>query len=82
MENPDDDRKQDQLEKHSLPGTNQAGKGPSLGENGARLNRPSQAPEQQDEQQREHSLPGTNQAGKSASAGDDQENGSKKQHQD
>ena len=29
MENEDHSGKQDQLEKHSLPGTNQAGKGPS-----------------------------------------------------
>jgi hypothetical protein len=30
MKNEDHGGKQDQLEKHSLPGTNQAGKGPSV----------------------------------------------------
>jgi hypothetical protein len=65
MENDDHGGKQDQLEEHSLPGTNQAGKGPaSSGEEHDQENRPvgRKAPHQ--DQLEEHSLPGTNQAGK------------------
>ena len=62
MENEEAQIKKDQREQHSLPGTNQAGKGPN-------------APEPQDEtagprrgsaheQLDKHSLPGTNQAGR------------------
>jgi hypothetical protein len=53
-----------QLEEHSLPGTNQAGKGPgSCEENEQENRRDGRGPEHQN-QIEEHSLPGTNQAGK------------------
>ena len=58
MANNDHDRRQDALEKHSLPGTNQAGKGPGS------VERDEQQETPDEEQLREHSLPGTNQAGK------------------
>lgn len=61
MGNEDRSGKQDHLEEHSLPGTNQAGRGPdSFEENGPR-NRDGEAPQQ--DQTEKHSLPGTNQAG-------------------
>ena len=66
MANQDDGRKQDQIEEHSLPGTNQAGKGPGSREDGDQESRPSEGPEE--EQIEEHSLPGTNQAGKGPAA--------------
>ena len=40
MEHEDHGSKQDQLEKHSLPGTNQAGKGPGSCEENDQDNRP------------------------------------------
>jgi hypothetical protein len=61
MENDDHGGNEDQLEKHSLPGTNQAGKGPSSPERNHESRRPPGA--QPQEQLDEHSLPGTNQAG-------------------
>ena len=71
MENEDHGGKQDQLEEqleeHSLPGTNQAGKGPGSSEDNDQENRPGGEAAHQDqleEQLEEHSLPGTNQAGK------------------
>jgi hypothetical protein len=57
--------KEEQLEEHSLPGTNQAGKEASSCEENDREKRPGRAPQHQD-QLEEHSLPGTNQAGKEA----------------
>ena len=60
MEDKDHGRKQDQLDEHSLPGTNQVGKGPGSCEKNDE-NRPgggTQHPDPLDE----HSLPGTNQA--------------------
>jgi hypothetical protein len=57
--------KEEQLEEHSLPGTNQAGKEASSCEEKDREKRPGRAPQHQD-QLEEHSLPGTNQAGKEA----------------
>ena len=70
MENRGQGDTQDQLEQHSLPGTNQAGKGP---EKNDQESRPGGGAEHQDQhgdlgdkqdQLEEHSLPGTNQAGK------------------
>jgi len=63
MKNEDHTREQDQLEEHSLPGTNQAGEGPRSSETTDQENRPGRTPEHQ-EHVEEHSLPGTNQAGK------------------
>ncbi len=69
------DRRQDrdehpgQLEEHSLPGTNQAGKGPDSTDSEEPDGTPERGREPQDDHQddqlEEHSLPGTNQAGKS-----------------
>jgi hypothetical protein len=70
MENEERGGKQDQLEEHSLPGTNQAGKGPSSGEENDQENRPGGGSQHQD-QLEEHSLPGTNQAGKGPSSGEE-----------
>jgi hypothetical protein len=64
MENEDRGGKQDQLEEHSLPGTNQAGKGPSSCEKNDQANRPGGGGAQHQDQLEEHSLPGTNRAGK------------------
>jgi hypothetical protein len=47
--------KQEQIKEHSLPGTNQAGKGPG-------------SCEEDEKEIEEHSLPGTNQAGKGPGA--------------
>ena len=58
---------QEQLEEHSLPGTNQAGKGPGSSETTNRENSPSSEGHDK-EQLEEHSLPGTNQAGKGPGA--------------
>jgi hypothetical protein len=63
MEN-EDGGKQDQLEEHSLPGTNQAGKGPDASEENDQENRPGRGGAPRQKQLEEHSLPGTNQAGK------------------
>jgi hypothetical protein len=64
MENKDHGGKQDQLEEHTFPGTNQAGKGPGSGEQNDQENRPGGAEAEHQEQLEEHSLPGTNQAGR------------------
>ena len=56
---------QDQLEEHSLPGTNQAGKGPSSSVETDQEHRPGNGGHEHQDQLEEHSLPGTNQAGKS-----------------
>jgi hypothetical protein len=55
--------KENRSGKHSLPGTNQAGKTIGSCEEGDQENTSGVAEEQQD-QLEEHSLPGTNQAGK------------------
>lgn len=62
MEIEERDGEQDQLEEHSLPGTNQAGKGPGAREETDQENRPGSG-EPDQERLEEHSLPGTNQAG-------------------
>ena len=64
MENEDRGGKQDQLEDHSLPGTNQAGKGPGSPEKNDEENRPCGGEAEDQDQLEDHSLPGTNQAGK------------------
>ena len=58
---------EEQLEEHSLPGTNQAGKEAASCEEKDDKKRSGSATEHQ-EQLEEHSLPGTNQAGKEASS--------------
>ena len=63
MQNKDDLRTRDQRDQHSLPGTNQAGKGPSSSEQHDREKQPSEGEADTSEQLDEHSLPGTNQAG-------------------
>jgi hypothetical protein len=55
--------KRDQLDEHSLPGTNQDGTGPGSCEKNGREHTPGGMPPPPD-QLDEHSLPGTNQAGK------------------
>jgi hypothetical protein len=64
MENEDHGGKQDQLQEHSLPGTNQAGKGPSSCEKNDQENKPGVGVAEHQDQLEGHSLPGTNQAGK------------------
>lgn len=54
--------KKDQLEQHSLPGTNQAGKGANRPEPSDKTTGPRGGSAQ--EQLDKHSLPGTNQAGR------------------
>ena len=68
MENTDRPE-QDHLEEHSLPGTNQAGKGPEPGEGAEPEYRPRRG-QPHDGALEKHSLPGTNQAGKGPSSGD------------
>ncbi len=63
MEHNDRRGKEGQLEEHSLPGTNQAGKGPEPRQDADPENRP-KADRPNDDALEEHSLPGTNQAGK------------------
>lgn len=58
------DRGQEPLEKHSLPGTNQAGRGPGSGEQDEPGQGPEDARAPDHGQLDSHSLPGTNQAGK------------------
>jgi hypothetical protein len=60
--NEDHGNNQDQLEHHSLPGTNQAGKGPEPSEDNQK-NRPDGEEPQGQDHLEAHSLPGTNQAG-------------------
>jgi len=64
MEDKDHGGKQDQLNEHSLPGTNQAGKEPGSREGNDQENRPGGGGPQHRDQLEKHSLPGTNQAGK------------------
>ena len=64
MENEDKSNGQDQIEKHSLPGTNQAGKGSDSCENDDNESGPGDLVGPQQDQLEKHSLPGTNQAGK------------------
>lgn len=64
MQKKDDGATRNHLDQHSLPGTNQAGKGPSSAEQNDRETQPSEGEAQTSEQVEEHSLPGTNQAGK------------------
>jgi hypothetical protein len=64
MENEDRRGKRDQLDEHSLPGTNQAGKGPGSCEQNDQEKRRGGAGAEHQDQVEEHSLPGTNQAGK------------------
>ena len=71
MKNEDHGGKQDQLEKHSLPGTNQAGKGSGPGETHDQENRPGDGEAQQQDRLEKHSLPGTNQAGKGPGSRDE-----------
>jgi hypothetical protein len=69
MENKDRRGEQDHLEKHSLPGTNQAGKGPEPSEEDDAEDKPGRG-RQRDGALEKHSLPGTNQAGKGPSTGE------------
>ena len=62
MGNEDPDDGPDPLEEHSLPGTNQAGKGPGSSDGNDQESRGGKAIDQ--DQLEDHSLPGTNQAGK------------------
>ena len=62
MEHEEAQIKKDQLDQHSLPGTNQAGKGPNAPEPPDETAEPHRG--SADEQLDKHSLPGTNQAGK------------------
>lgn len=71
MSNDEDLRQQqDEREKHSLPGTNQAGKGPSGGDEVADEHSGGRSGPAQDHLEK-HSLPGTNQAGKGPGQRDD-----------
>ncbi len=63
MENENRRGEQDQLEEHSLPGTNQAGKGSDQCEAADPEKGPARG-QRHDAALEEHSLPGTNQAGK------------------
>jgi hypothetical protein len=56
-------------EKHSLPGTNQAGKGPEPCEKDRGETGPADQVPPQPDQLEKHSLPGTHQAGKGPDAG-------------
>jgi hypothetical protein len=64
MENEDEGNNQDQLEKHSLPGTNQAGKKSDSCGNDDHESKAGGSVGPQQDQLEKHSLPGTNQAGK------------------
>ena len=69
----EDRSKQTYVEQHSLPGTNQAGRGPAPSKKGDDEHRPAAEIGQANDQLEKHSLPGTNQAGRGpgASATDD-----------
>jgi hypothetical protein len=62
----EDRNKQNQVQQHSLPGTNQAGKGPDSSKKGDHEHRPGAEIGSASDQLEKHSLPGTNQAGKGA----------------
>ena len=64
MEDENRGSEQDQLNDHSLPGTNQAGKEAGSCEENDQENRPGGGRAQHQDQLEKHSLPGTNQAGK------------------
>jgi hypothetical protein len=68
MDHEDRGADQEQLEKHSLPGTNQAGKGPGSCEDHATEDGSADLQGGRQDQLEEHSLPGTNQAGKGAAS--------------
>jgi hypothetical protein len=63
MANEDPGDMPDQLEEHSLPGTNQAGKDSRPRKRSDRKNRPRAGEPTHQDHLEEHSLPGTNQAG-------------------
>ena len=64
MKKEDRGGKQDQLEEHSLPGTNQAGEDIASCEKTDQENSPGSGGQHHQDQLEEHSLPGTNQAGR------------------
>jgi len=64
MKNDDHAAMDEQLEKHSLPGTNQAGKQAGSCETDARDTEGADSDGPREDQLEKHSLPGTNQAGK------------------
>jgi len=64
MEDEDPRDGENPLDEHSLPGTNQAGKGPGSCDGNDQENRPRGGGATHQDQLEEHSLPGTNQAGK------------------
>jgi hypothetical protein len=68
VEKEDHAGKQEQLEKHSLPGTNQASKGPGSCEENKQANRRGESETERQERVKKHSLPGTNQAGRGPSS--------------
>jgi len=68
MEHQAQRKEQDQLEKHSLPGTNQAGEGSDACENEDHEGKPGGLDGPRQDQLEKHSLPGTNQAGKGSDA--------------
>jgi hypothetical protein len=70
MENKERRGGQDHLEEHSLPGTNQAGKGPEPGEEADPAYIPGRGRRHDGALEEPHSLPGTNQAGKGPSSGE------------
>jgi hypothetical protein len=63
MEDKDRGGKQDQLNEHSLPGTNQAGKEADSCEQNDQQNGPRNGGAQHQDRLEKHSLPGTDQAG-------------------
>lgn len=71
MANQDPGDRQDPLEEHSLPGTNQAGKGPGSSDGDDQENKPRGGKATDQDQLEDHSLPGTNQAGKGPGAGEE-----------
>ena len=74
MERERDGGTEDQLEEHSLPGTNQAGKEASSCEENDQENSAGGSAQHQGQLEK-HSLPGTNQAGKEASSCEENDRG-------
>lgn len=68
MENQDRRRTHDQLEEHSLPGTNQAGKGPGECGPGDQKKRPTEGEVHPQKPRTKHTITGTNHVGKGASS--------------
>ena len=64
MNDKDRSSNQGQLKEHSLPGTNQAGKGPDSCETSDPKTNSGSVSPQHETHLKKHSLPGTNQAGK------------------